>query len=106
MAVDPDKLPYALQRRFGTDAPRKPLAELAEPWEANRKYGIVIDAGSSGSRLQIYSWKDAAETAKLLSRYGKLNNLTRESFPVVEKGDEDGKDWQYRVEPGAWFGRM
>lgn len=101
MALDPSRLPPSLRRRFGSDVQEASAAVIAEPWEANRKYGIVIDAGSSGSRLQIYSWKDTVNTAELLARFGKLGNVTRDSLPVIEKGDEDGQDWQYRVEPGG-----
>ncbi|KAK9487432.1 nucleoside phosphatase family-domain-containing protein [Lipomyces starkeyi] len=46
-------------------------------------YGIVIDAGSSGSRVQIYSWPSTF-TSKL-------------TLPKVGKG---GVDWYKKVNPG------
>ncbi|KAK9466491.1 nucleoside phosphatase family-domain-containing protein [Lipomyces arxii] len=46
-------------------------------------YGIVIDAGSSGSRVQIYSWP-APDKSSL-------------TLPLIGKG---GRDWQKKVSPG------
>ncbi|CAG8449324.1 2699_t:CDS:10 [Diversispora eburnea] len=63
-------------------------------WLANRNYGVVIDAGSSGSRVQIYSWKDHR-----VIRESKDKEELRH-LPVIERGDEHGLKWQKKVEPG------
>lgn len=71
-----------------------PPPTVADPWLAGRHFGIVIDAGSSGSRLQIYSWRDprtiTLEPGSALAR----------SLPKVEKGTQKGEDWVSKVEPG------
>ncbi|KAI8886310.1 hypothetical protein K501DRAFT_244253 [Backusella circina FSU 941] len=64
-------------------------------WEQNRKYGVFIDAGSSGSRVYIYSWKDNQH----VMREWKPEEL-RGKLPTVERGDKDGLKWTTRQEPG------
>ncbi|KAF9110587.1 Golgi apyrase [Mortierella sp. AM989] len=71
----------------------------SEKWLQNRQFGIVIDAGSSGSRIHIYSWinplhlKDTAPSREFV---GVLPTIE----PGVESGSPNSSNWTTRTEPG------
>lgn len=70
-----------------------PPPTAGDPWLSGRHFGIVIDAGSSGSRIQIYSWTNAAIALR--------SGHSPRSLPKVEKGTKIGEEWVKKVTPGA-----
>ncbi|KAJ1657330.1 Golgi apyrase [Dispira simplex] len=64
-------------------------------WNKHRQYAVVIDAGSSGSRIQVYSWNDPYYVRENTGQRELLHGL-----PVIEKGDQKGIHWQFKESPG------
>ncbi|KAJ6531582.1 nucleoside-diphosphatase [Mycena vulgaris] len=71
-----------------------PPPSVVDPWLSGRHFGIVIDAGSSGSRVQIYSWMDPRTITV------EKDSALAKSLPKVEKGTHEGEEWMTKVEPG------
>ncbi|GJJ12382.1 hypothetical protein Clacol_006624 [Clathrus columnatus] len=60
-----------------------------DPWLNSRRFAITIDAGSSGSRLQIYSWL-----------HPSANDLSLPKLSVIERGTKDPNASVIKIEPG------
>ncbi|KAJ3122955.1 Golgi apyrase [Nowakowskiella sp. JEL0407] len=91
----------ALNLDLGYDPKHNPQEELEfggnNKWLRNRRFGVVIDAGSSGSRVYVYSWKDGLAAKELAKLPGSHNSS---EYLVIEKGVEGDEPWQKKVVPG------
>ncbi|KAJ2040239.1 Golgi apyrase [Coemansia sp. S3946] len=74
------------------------LADPAEndPAVDRRKYGIVIDAGSSGSRVMIYAWDDPTLQQRE-NRAGNDDAKQPLGLPAIERAS---MQWTYKTSPG------
>ncbi|TPX72468.1 hypothetical protein CcCBS67573_g05854 [Chytriomyces confervae] len=85
---DPDSAMLTLNTGFPLHV--SSARSISSDWYSDRNYGIVIDAGSSGSRLLIYSWKSFNDP---------YHNSS--ALPIIEKAfPNDLKPWSTTVEPG------
>ncbi|KAJ1972127.1 Golgi apyrase [Dimargaris xerosporica] len=78
--------------RASTDRPADPTQSS---WYDSRDFTVVIDAGSSGSRVQVYSWRNHAHV-----RSSNYQPEVLRGLPIIEKGDEHGKRWHWKETPG------
>ncbi|KAG0371586.1 Golgi apyrase, partial [Mortierella sp. AD032] len=71
----------------------------SDDWIKNRQFGIVIDAGSSGSRLHIYSWINRNHVLQT-TPHAQIAGVLPTIEPGVESDSEHAAEWTKRTQTG------
>lgn len=71
-------------------------APVSSPKKIPTRYAVVVDAGSSGSRVQVFSWKDPALLRSKLISSGSANHTIFNSVPEITQDPSLNK----KISPG------
>ena len=99
--TDPDTAVLNLQLGYQIKDDLDDEHEKHDEWARHRRYAVVIDAGSSGSRVLVYSWKDPLHVRKQALKDPESGPAVLSGLPVIEKGSETG-EWQFKEDPGKF----
>ncbi|KAJ3053470.1 Golgi apyrase, partial [Rhizophlyctis rosea] len=103
LITDPDTAVLNLQLGYEIKDDLDDEHDKHDPWARHRRYAVVIDAGSSGSRVLVYSWKDPLHVRKEALKDPVNGPAVLSGLPVIEKGSETG-EWQFKEDPGiSWY---
>ncbi|KAJ3033025.1 Golgi apyrase, partial [Rhizophlyctis rosea] len=96
--MDPDTAVLNLQLGYEIDS-KFDDQHTGDEWSRNRRFAVVIDAGSSGSRVLVYSWKDPLYVRKIAAKDSERGASMLSGLPVIEQGSQTG-EWQFKEDPG------